>query len=73
MSASSNRQKGDADPSNWLPSNENVCTYLADWVAVKVRWSLSMDQSEWGRINKLFKGPCAGVTIAPCPRAWNET
>jgi hypothetical protein len=60
-----NRSKGDKDPSNWLPPNASyVCTYLSDWVAVKSRWGLSMDQSEFGRVRKLLTGRCAGTSLA---------
>lgn len=63
-----NREKGDADPTNWLPSNPAfVCEYLADWVAIKVRWGLSMDESEHGRIRNLLTDRCPGQLIAPWP------
>lgn len=66
VSSSSNRQKGDKDPSNWVPPNAaDVCSYIGDWVAIKVRWHLSMDQSEYGRIRNLLRGPCSGWRVAP--------
>lgn len=47
VSASSNRSKGDRDPSKWLPENSQyTCTYLETWLAVKIRWNLSVDQLE---------------------------
>ena len=62
VSASSNRSKSAADPSNWLPSNgDDVCRYLAAWVAVKAKWSLSMDESEFGRLRNLLGGECIGT------------
>jgi hypothetical protein len=71
VSGESNRQKSDKDPSNWLPENAaDVCRFVADWTAIKVRWGLSMDESEFGRLRNLFNGPCAGTrigTIAPTP------
>jgi hypothetical protein len=46
VSASSNRSKGDADPAEWLPPDASyTCQYVADWVAVKARWSLSVDSA----------------------------
>ena len=66
VSASQNRSKGDKDPSNWIPVRQAyLCTYLADWVAVKARWGLSMDQSEAGRIRNLLTRSCATTTVAP--------
>lgn len=63
---SENQSKSDKDPSNWLPKNSAyLCTYLANWVAVKAQWGLSMDTSEWGRIKNLLTSSCATTTIAP--------
>ena len=68
VSSSSNRSKSDKDPSNWLPALRGyVCTYVSNWISVKARWNLSMDQSEWGRLNNLLNGQCAGTTM----RGWN--
>jgi hypothetical protein len=63
VSAESNRAKGDRDPSNWLPATEDTCRYVADWVAIKTTWGLSMDQSESGRIKNLLEGPCIGTLL----------
>jgi hypothetical protein len=66
VSVSSNSAKSDKDPSNWIPARQSdVCPYLADWVSIKVRWHLSMDASEYGRIRNLLRGPCAGTRISP--------
>lgn len=66
VTASMNVAKGDRDPSNWLPPSPSaVCPFLADWVAVKVRWGLSMDASEHGRIRNLLTSSCAGLRTAP--------
>ncbi|MFD0547843.1 hypothetical protein ACFQ0X_00775 [Streptomyces rectiviolaceus] len=47
VSAKSNRSKSDQDPSKWMPPAEgDRCTYIAQWVAVKTRWGLSVDPSE---------------------------
>jgi hypothetical protein len=46
VSARSNRSKGDRDPAEWLPSLSYTCTYVGVWVAVKLRWSLSVDPVE---------------------------
>lgn len=40
-----NQAKGDRDPAEWLPDRQ-VCRYIGEWVAVKTRWSLTVDQAE---------------------------
>ncbi len=68
VTGDSNQAKGDKDPSNWLPSNAaDVCRYVGDWVAIKVRWHLSMDDSEFGRIRNLLRWPCVGRRVAAMP------
>ena len=60
-----NASKSDKDPSNWMPPLKSYwCTYLGDWISVKARWGLSMDQSEFGRIKNLLAGECSTLTIA---------
>ena len=60
-----NVSKRDKDPSNWMPPLRSYwCTYLGDWISVKARWGLSMDQSEFGRISNLLASNCASLTIA---------
>jgi hypothetical protein len=46
VSASSNRQKGDRDPTDWLPRPADHCRYVVAWIATKARWSLSIDTAE---------------------------
>jgi hypothetical protein len=66
VTAGQNRSKSDRDPSNWIPPQKSyVCTYLSEWVAIKARWNLSMDQSEFGRIKNLLTAACATATVAP--------
>jgi hypothetical protein len=66
VTAGQNRSKSDRDPSNWIPAQKTyTCTYLSEWVAIKARWKLSMDQSEFGRIKNLLTASCASVTVAP--------
>ena len=63
-----NMSKSDKDPSNWMPPLRSYwCTYLGDWISVKARWGLSMDQSEFGRISNLLRSDCGSLTIA----SWN--
>ncbi|MER7408443.1 hypothetical protein ABT373_39875 [Streptomyces sp. NPDC000070] len=47
VTARSNRSKADQEPATWLPSAKAYwCEYLADRVAVKLRWRLSVDDVE---------------------------
>ena len=47
VTASSNRSKGDQDPAEWLPARVSYrCTYVSEWIAVKWRWRLAVDQRE---------------------------
>ncbi len=69
VASTSNRSKGDRDPSNWLPDDDSVCQYVADWIAVKARWSMSMDESEHGRLRNLINDRCTGLTIEPWANA----
>lgn len=52
----SNGSKGAKDPAEWMPPNRAYwCTYLADWVDVKRRWKLTMDQAEAEAIDRGLK------------------
>lgn len=47
VSAAANRSKAAYGPEEWLPPDPSShCTYVADWIAVKARWGLTMDESE---------------------------
>ena len=68
VTASSNQSKGDSDPSNWLPPLvADQCPYIGNWIAIKARWGLSMDQSEHDRIANLLQGQCFGLLVPPIP------
>ena len=54
VSASSNRSKSDRDPAQWLPPNNDFhCAYAFRWLAVKYRWSLSVDSAEALQLGRL--------------------
>ena len=53
VTARSNRQKSDQDPAEWLPARGR-CTYIVNWIAVKVRWQLSVDPSEQQALSALI-------------------
>jgi hypothetical protein len=47
VSATTNRAKGDQDPSQWKPPERGYwCRYAHDWVAVKHHWQLWATQDE---------------------------
>lgn len=47
VTAKENRSKADKDVAQWLPTDVTMqCRYLVDWVAVKLRWGLAVDQAE---------------------------
>jgi hypothetical protein len=61
-----NMSKGDRDPSSWLPPHRAaICTYLADWVAVKLRWKLRVDAAEKSSIASSWRS--AGCANRPRP------
>jgi Protein of unknown function (DUF1524) len=56
-----NQAKGDQDPAEWLPALSR-CRYVGEWVAVKTRWSLTVDTAEKSALTSLAAG-CPNVTI----------
>lgn len=53
VSASSNRSKSADDPADWLPTNNNhTCDYTWEWVTVKIRWQLTVDEKEHQTLNE---------------------
>jgi len=56
VTLSTNRGKGDKDPSLWLPANDK-CTYIQNWISVKVKYSLTVDAIEAETLNSL-SGSC---------------
>ena len=64
VSASSNRSKSDQDPAEWLPPNAAFrCAYVTTWIAVKYRWSLSVDRIERRALQRAVKS-CGNPRIA---------
>lgn len=56
VSASSNRAKGDQDPSQWKPANRSYwCEYAEDWVAVKHHWRLSVTSAEKAALTDMLE------------------
>ncbi|MBP2352922.1 5-methylcytosine-specific restriction endonuclease McrA [Kribbella aluminosa] len=58
VSASSNRSKGDRDPSAWQPTNTAVhCLYARYWIWVKYTYSLSLQSTEKTALQQML-GTC---------------
>lgn len=55
VTASYNRSKGDQDVAEWLPPI-NHCRYVKDWVAAKIRWSLTADTAEVAALRDVAAG-----------------
>ena len=68
VSASSNRSKSDNDPSDWMPTTDG-CIYVANWVAVKYRWNLTVDADEKDAILRVLSFCDAGYSIATPEKA----
>lgn len=62
VTLSTNRSKGDKDPSLWLPSKEE-CSYVENWVAIKNRYSLTFDEKEANKLVSLLNGCGLNATI----------
>lgn len=58
-----NQSKSDADPTAWLPPLRSFwCKYVADWVAIKTRWGLTVDWAEADVLRQILTGECSGTT-----------
>jgi hypothetical protein len=56
VSASSNRSKGDQDPSTWKPpSSDDWCHYAESWIAVKAHWKLTATTAEKSALAAMLK------------------
>jgi hypothetical protein len=67
VTARSNRQKADQDPSTWMPpAAEAHCRYAAEWVGTKLRWSLAADTPELAALGDVASScPAQTVTYEP--------
>lgn len=67
VTGASNRSKSDRDPAEWMPTNKSyTCEYLANWVSIKIRWSLTVDAKEKTAIAAGLKG-CKNIKISVVP------
>ncbi|MER7333009.1 MULTISPECIES: HNH endonuclease family protein [unclassified Micromonospora] len=59
-----NQAKGDQDPATWMPPYPAArCRYLNEWVAVKIRWRLTVDSAEKSALTN-WANNCPNVTIS---------
>jgi hypothetical protein len=55
VSASSNRSKGDSDPSHWQPPYASVhCIYAREWIWVKYTYGLSLQSAEKAALQSML-------------------
>ena len=57
-----NQAKSDQDPSTWLPTYDK-CRYVAEWVAVKIRWGLTADSAEKSVLDSYAASCSTTVTV----------
>lgn len=58
VTASSNRSKGDQDPSQWKPPSPAYwCQYAKDWILVKSYWQLTVTKAEKSALAEML-GTC---------------
>ena len=58
-----NQAKGDQDPATWMPPYTPArCRYLGEWLAVKLRWRLTVDTAEKTTLTSYANG-CPDITI----------
>jgi hypothetical protein len=69
VSATTNQSKSDRDPADWLPpASGAACAFLGDWIAVKVRWDLAVDQRELAALAAdIGDCPTTEMPYAPAP------
>jgi hypothetical protein len=65
-SREANRAKGAKGPEEWLPPDPDArCRYVVDWILIKARWELSMDESERVAVGNNLADCDARVAAAP--------
>lgn len=52
VTLSTNRSKSDRDPSLWMPTIDK-CTYIANWISIKTKYSLTVDSKESEKLSSL--------------------
>ncbi|WP_084468096.1 HNH endonuclease family protein [Actinokineospora inagensis] len=54
VTARSNTQKSDGDPAKWRPTRTYWCDYATAYVAVKVKYKLSVDDAELAALTQML-------------------
>lgn len=68
VSASANRSKGDRGPDEWLPPlAEYRCTYVQEWVGIKLRWGLGASRAETEATERVL-ALCDTGQVPPLPQ-----
>jgi hypothetical protein len=63
VTAHSNRSKSDQDVAEWEPDH-GKCRYVASWLAVKIRWHLTVDRAEKRAIlTRIDACPAKTITV----------
>ncbi|MFJ8846046.1 HNH endonuclease family protein [Streptomyces cyaneofuscatus] len=63
VTAKTNRSKADRGPDAWMPPAESArCIYLEDWTGTKLRWGLSVDDTERTALLELA-APCEDSVV----------
>ncbi|MDP9694446.1 UNVERIFIED_ORG: hypothetical protein J2X79_002005 [Arthrobacter globiformis] len=58
-----NASKQASGPEAWLPPAKAYrCTYIAEWVAVKIRWGLRVDSAEKAQLTR-WANACPNITL----------
>ncbi|PWC35777.1 HNH endonuclease family protein [Azospirillum sp. TSO35-2] len=65
-SREANRAKGSKGPEDWLPpKRDGVCLYVANWIQVKARWALTMDERERVTVGNILNDCRASAAKRP--------
>jgi hypothetical protein len=64
VTLSTNRSKSDRDPALWIPAKDK-CTYTANWISIKTKYSLTVDSKESARLSALVSE--CGLQMAQIP------
>jgi hypothetical protein len=57
VTSHTNRSKSDRTPDQWMPPDpSDRCTYVRDWVEVKVRWELTVTPAEKATLVQILSG-----------------